>query len=106
MHPSGDRGLLGIAVDSSFASNRYLYLLYTYDTSSSHPTGPKTSRLTRVTVNANNTASAETVLVGSHRRRAVPGAVEHERLHPLRRRVAFDRHGPLRARWHGLDRLG
>jgi glucose/arabinose dehydrogenase/PKD repeat protein len=65
VHPSGDRGLLGIAVDTSFASNRFLYLLYTYDTSSSHPTGPKTSRLTRVTVNSNNTASAETVLVGS-----------------------------------------
>jgi glucose/arabinose dehydrogenase/PKD repeat protein len=65
VHPSGDRGLLGIAVDTSFASNRYLYLLYTYDTSSSHPTGPKTSRLTRVTVSSNNTASAETVLVGS-----------------------------------------
>ena len=65
VHPSGDRGLLGIAVDTSFASNRYLYLLYTYDASSSHPTGPKTSRLTRVTVNTNNTASAETVLVGS-----------------------------------------
>ena len=41
VHPSGDRGLLGIAVDTSFASNRYLYLLYTYDASSSHPTGPK-----------------------------------------------------------------
>ena len=65
VHPSGDRGLLGIAVDSSFASNRYLYLLYTYGSSSSHPTGPKTSRLTRVTVNSNNTASTETVLVGS-----------------------------------------
>ncbi|MGH2978995.1 MAG: PQQ-dependent sugar dehydrogenase [Solirubrobacterales bacterium] len=65
VHPSGDRGLLGLAVDSGFTSNRYLYLLYTYDTSSSHPTGPKTSRLTRVTVNSNNTASAETVLVGS-----------------------------------------
>ena len=64
VHPSGDRGLLGLAVDSNFASNRYLYLLYTYDTSSSHPTGPKTSRLTRVTVSSNNTASSETVLVG------------------------------------------
>lgn len=65
VHPSGDRGLLGIAVDSNFASNRYLYLLYTYDSDSSHPTGPKTSRLTRVTVNANDTASPETVLLGS-----------------------------------------
>src|SRR5262245_55307736 len=30
VHQSGDRGLLGIAVDSNFASNKYLYLLYTY----------------------------------------------------------------------------
>src|SRR5688572_19281271 len=36
VHTSGDRGLLGLAVDSSFASNRYLYLLYTYDADSSH----------------------------------------------------------------------
>ena len=26
----GDRGLLGIAVDSDFANNHYLYLLYVY----------------------------------------------------------------------------
>ena len=26
-----DRGLLGVAVDSDFANNRYIYLLYTYD---------------------------------------------------------------------------
>ena len=31
VNTNGDRGLLGLAVDSSFASNRYLYLLYTYD---------------------------------------------------------------------------
>ena len=28
---AGDRGLLGIAVDVGFATNHYLYLLYTYD---------------------------------------------------------------------------
>ena len=27
----GDRGLLGVAVDPQFATNRYVYLLYTYD---------------------------------------------------------------------------
>ena len=62
----GDRGLLGIAVDSSFASNRYLYLLYTFDAKASASDQPKSSRLTRVTVNANNTASGETVLLGTH----------------------------------------
>src|SRR4051812_1403864 len=66
VHQSGDRGLLGIAVDTSFASNHYLYLLYTYDTSSTHATGAKTNRLTRVTVNSDNTASGETVLLGSY----------------------------------------
>jgi PKD repeat protein len=61
----GDHGLLGIAVDSSFATNHYLYLLYVYDANPINQTGAKTSRLSRVTVNANNTASAETVLVGT-----------------------------------------
>src|SRR5688572_932970 len=28
-----DRGLLGLAVDADFASNRFVYLLYTYDVS-------------------------------------------------------------------------
>ena len=27
----GDRGLLGVAVDPQFATNHYVYLLYTYD---------------------------------------------------------------------------
>ena len=65
VNTAGDRGLLGIAVDSSFASNKYLYLLYTYDAKTSASDQPKSSRLTRVTVNANNTASAETTLLGS-----------------------------------------
>jgi glucose/arabinose dehydrogenase len=67
VHTSGDRGLLGLAVDSSFASNHFLYLLYTYDASASHATGPKSSRLTRVTVNADYSGtSGETILLGSH----------------------------------------
>jgi glucose/arabinose dehydrogenase len=61
-----DRGLLGMAVDSDFANNHYLYLLYVYNpTPPPDSSGPRTSRLTRVTVNNDNTASAETVLVGS-----------------------------------------
>ena len=31
VNAASDRGLLGIAVDSSFATNGYVYLLYTYD---------------------------------------------------------------------------
>jgi glucose/arabinose dehydrogenase/PKD repeat protein len=60
-----DRGLLGIAVDSNFAANPYVYLLYTYEPDPTQPDGPKTSRLTRVTVGSNNTASGETVLLGA-----------------------------------------
>ena len=74
VHTSGDRGLLGLAVDSSFASNKYLYLLYTYDADPSHAVGPKSSRLTRVTVNANNTASSETVLLGNYATQPCPAA--------------------------------
>ena len=66
VNTAGDRGLLGIAVDSSFISNRYLYLLYTYDAKASASDQPKSSRLTRVTVNTNNTASGETILLGSY----------------------------------------
>ena len=66
VNSNGDRGLLGIAVDAKFASNPYLYLLYTYDAKTSASDQPKSSRLTRVTVNANNTASGETVLLGKH----------------------------------------
>ena len=62
----GDRGLLGIAVDSSFASNHFLYLLYVYEPPFP-PTelGPRTSRLTRVTVGDDNSVSPETVILGS-----------------------------------------
>ena len=66
VNTAGDRGLLGIAIDSSFTSNRYLYLLYTYDAKTSASDQPKSSRLTRITVNTNNTASGETILLGSY----------------------------------------
>jgi glucose/arabinose dehydrogenase len=66
-----DHGLLGMAVDSDFATNHYLYLAYVYEPNPLTPgsTEPRTSRLTRVTVQANNTlenpGSPETVLFGS-----------------------------------------
>jgi glucose/arabinose dehydrogenase len=63
----GDRGLLGVAVDPQFATNHYVYLLYTYnDGSALH--APKTSRLTRIQVNPDDTVAnpmdPETVLLG------------------------------------------
>ena len=62
-----DRGLIDIAVDSDWANNHYLWLLYVYEPNPSTPTdtGPKTSRLTRVTVNPDNTVSAETTVLGT-----------------------------------------
>ena len=66
-----DRGLLGIAVDKDFASNGYLYLLYVRELNTQNPDSdsPMTSRLTRVTVNANNTlqnpSDPETVILGT-----------------------------------------
>ncbi len=60
-----DRGLLGIAADSDFANNHFLYLLYVYNPTP-EPSGlARTSRLTRVTVNPDNTVSDETVILGT-----------------------------------------
>ena len=53
---AGDRGLLGIAVDAAFATNRFVYLLYTYDERPAlDPAAAKTSRLTRIEVGLDNT---------------------------------------------------
>src|ERR671935_1855917 len=49
----GDQGLLGIAVDSDFATNHYLWLLYTYDQNGNDSSNVAVSTLSRVTVNAN-----------------------------------------------------
>src|SRR5688500_10474872 len=61
----GDRGLLGIAADTDFATNHWLYLLYVYEPTPAPAGGARTSRLTRVTVGDDNTTSAETVILGS-----------------------------------------
>ena len=63
-----DRGLLGLAVDSDFANNNYIYLLYTYELQPMTPDGqgPMVSRLGRFTVSPSNTVSAETPLLGRH----------------------------------------
>ena len=50
---TGERGLLGIAFDPAFATNRYVYLHYTRKATS---TVPVHNRVVRVTANATNTA--------------------------------------------------
>ena len=63
----GDRGLLGLAVDSDYAHNHYIYVLYVFQPDRP-PTqnGPRTARLSRFTVSPDQTsASGETVLAGS-----------------------------------------
>lgn len=68
VNDSYDRGLLGIALDTDFESNGYLYLLYVYDVAPlmADSDGAMVSRLTRIQVSGSNTVSAETVLLGSY----------------------------------------
>ena len=65
-----DRGLLGLALDPNFATNGYVYLLYTYEEGGDpNNAGPKTARLTRVTANPSNPdvalTNSEVVILGS-----------------------------------------
>ena len=61
-----DRGMLGIAVDPSFATNGFIYLFYVFESNANDYSGPKTSRLVRVTA-VGDTASpaSEVVLLGT-----------------------------------------
>jgi glucose/arabinose dehydrogenase len=62
----GDRGLLGLALDPNFATNHYVYLLFTYDNNPAVPDAPKTGRLLRVTASGDVAqAGSEQVLLGS-----------------------------------------
>jgi glucose/arabinose dehydrogenase len=61
-----DHGLLSIAPDPNFATNGYLYLLYTYENDALQYNGTKTARLTRVTVSGDTAAPAtETAILGT-----------------------------------------
>ena len=62
-----DRGLLGVAVDGQFATNPFVYLLYTYDLQPAiaDSDGPMVSQLLRVRVNANNQVSDPTPILGT-----------------------------------------
>jgi len=53
---SGERGLLGVAVDPSFASNNYIYVYYTV------PGSPAHNRVSRFTLTG-NTAGSELILL-------------------------------------------
>ena len=74
VNSSTDRGLLGLAVDSNYASNHYVYLLYTYENNALDFDGPKVSKLGRFTIDQNNNASAETVILGTSGLTACPDA--------------------------------
>ena len=65
---ANDRGLLGLALDSNFASNGFLYLSYTYDVTplTADSNGAMVSRVGRFTIGANNSVSAETTVLGSY----------------------------------------
>ncbi len=59
----GDRGLLGLAIDPNLSTTGHVYLLYTHETGpDSNDSGPKSSRLTRVTADP---ADPDRALAGS-----------------------------------------
>ena len=66
---NSERGLLGVAVDPDFASNKYIYLYYTYKKFPVCPTNDPTNsqvpvnRVSRFTLSDANVASGETVLI-------------------------------------------
>ncbi len=55
---TSERGLLGVAVDPTFADNGFIYLYYTFNRS-----GACVNRVSRFTLSGGNTASGETVLI-------------------------------------------
>ncbi|HET9517622.1 MAG TPA: PQQ-dependent sugar dehydrogenase, partial [Actinoplanes sp.] len=60
-----DHGLLGIAPDPNFATNGYIYLLYTYEHDAGNYSGTKTSRLARYTAALVNGVPGDTASAGS-----------------------------------------
>src|SRR6188508_2248367 len=55
---NSERGLLGVAVDPSFASNNFIYVYYTFNAS-----GTCVNRVSRYTLSTGNVASGQTVLI-------------------------------------------
>jgi glucose/arabinose dehydrogenase len=61
-----DRGLLGVAADPAFAQNGFVYLFYVYEDDPFTYSGPKTSRVVRVTATGDEADPAtEVVLVSA-----------------------------------------
>ncbi len=58
-----DHGLLGIAADPSFATNGYVYLLYTYEDNTLASTAPKAGRFSRVTAVGDTASPASEVAI-------------------------------------------
>lgn len=54
---TGERGLLGVAIDPNFVTNQYVYVYYTVTT------GPIRHRLSRFTANGDVAAGGETILM-------------------------------------------
>jgi glucose/arabinose dehydrogenase len=63
-----DSGLIGFALDPNFATNGFVYLLYTYEDGATPGVGPKTARLSRIKASASNPdlaeANSEVILMG------------------------------------------
>ncbi len=65
-----DRGLLGLAVDADFATNQYVYLLFTYDIDPPGPgesesSGEMVSQLLRLRINPLNQVITQTAILGT-----------------------------------------
>lgn len=60
----GDRGLVGIAADTDFGANGYLYILFVADNDATDDDGAHSSRLVRLTVAPDNSIAATKNLVG------------------------------------------
>ena len=61
-----DHGLLGMAADPNFATNGYLYLMYTYENDASQYNGTKTARIARYTAVGDAAVPAtESVVLGT-----------------------------------------
>ncbi|MDQ6749624.1 MAG: PQQ-dependent sugar dehydrogenase [Actinomycetota bacterium] len=63
----GDHGFLGLAVDAAYASNHYVYLLYTYENNAGDYSGPKVSELRRIQLSDTNVVTDQQIILGSER---------------------------------------
>ncbi len=61
-----DHGLIGIAVDPNFATNNYVYLLYTFENDINQYSAGKTGRLARYTASGDTASVASEFVVLGH----------------------------------------